>query len=170
MDVSDWQVREALRPRLGSSLVDDTPLCAGIASLLRCYAPYRDTLAELEKRLESYLFDGLYTLLGDSMAVMLDDERVVRIRMRELPELADDAMGALFEAMPVYSVNYQTLKDYSLRASSLSAMRVLLQKYDQYQSPEEKALMGKVIRERYPAARYQGWLKPTREETPPPER
>ena len=146
--ISEWQVREALRPHLGSALVEQTPLARQAASVLRGYAPYRDTLEELEARLESCLFDELYNALGDHMTVRLDDGRIVRIRMRQLPELADEAMGVLFESLQVYSVNYRTLKDYSMRAGSLSAMRVLYEKYAEFQSEEERELLARVIRDR----------------------
>ena len=92
------------------------------------------------------------------MAVRLDDGRLLRVRMQDLPDVADAAMGALFEGMTVYSVNYQTLKDYSLRTGSLSAMRVLYLRYGAFQPPEEKALMARIIRERYPRERYAAWL------------
>lgn len=159
MHVTERQVREALRPYLGSALVDQTDLCAGAASLMRTYAPYRDTFEGMTERVEQCLFTRLYDLLGADMTLRLDDGRVKRVRMRELPELADEAMGALFDAMQVYSVNYAALKDYSMRAASLSALRVLYQRYGAFQSPEEKALLSRIIRERFPASRYEGWLR-----------
>lgn len=159
MYVTERQVREALRPRLGSELVDQTGLCAEVAGLMRTYASYRDTFESMTEQVEQLLFTRLYDLLGPGMSLRLDDGRVVRIRMRELPELADEAMGAMFEAMQVYSVNYANLKDYSMRAASLSALRVLYQKYGAFQSPEEKALLTRIIRERFPASRYEGWLR-----------
>ena len=79
--------------------------------------------------------------------------------MQDLPDIADAVLGVLFDGMTVYSVNYQTLKDYSLRTGSLSAMRVLYQQYDDFQSPEEKALMARIIRDNHPRERYASWLK-----------
>ena len=151
-------VREALRPYLGSAMVDGTAVAEQVAQALRTYAPYRDELEDVAERVRRALFDCLYGALGPRMAVRLDDGRMLRIRMQDLPELADSAMGALFEGMTVYSVNYQTLKDYSLRTGSLSAMRALYLHYDAFQPPEEKSLMARVIRERYPRERYEGWL------------
>ena len=151
-------VREALRPYLGSAMVEGTTVAEQAAQALRTYAPYRDELEDVAERVRRALFDCLYGVLGPRMAVRLDDGRMLRIRMQDLPELADAAMGALFEGMTVYSVNYQTLKDYSLRTGSLSAMRALYLRYDAFQPPEEKALMARVIRERYPRERYEGWL------------
>lgn len=158
MSVTERQVKEVLRPRLGTALVEQTELCASLASLMSTFAPYRDTFEGMTEQVERLLFDGLYDLLGPNMTLRLDDGQVRRIRMRELPELADEAMGAMFEAMQVYSVNYRNLKDYSMRAASLSAMRVLYQRYGAFQAPEERTLLERIIRERFPRERYSAWL------------
>lgn len=152
-------VRDALRPRLGSAMVEGCDVADRAASVLRSYAPYRDSLEDLSERLCNVLFDCLYGILGPSMTVRLDDGHMQRIHMRELPDIADDAMGALFEGMTVYSVNYNTLKDYSMRTGSLSAMRVLYQQYDEFQSPEEKAIIARIIRDNVQPERYRSWLK-----------
>ena len=151
-------VRRALQPRLGTDMVDGTDIAEQAAQVLRGYASYRDTLEMLAERLANTLFNALYNILGPSMTVRLDDGAFTRIRLSDLPEIADDALYALFIQMTVYSVNYQTLKDYSIRAGSLSAMRVLYERYDEFQSPEEKALIARVIRTGYPPARYEAWL------------
>ena len=157
--VSTYSVKCVLRPYLGSDMVDGTNVPEEAAHVLRAYAPYRDTLEDLAQRLNRVLFDALYAVLGPRMAVRLDNGDFIRIRMQDIPELADAAMGALFDSMTVYSVSFQTLKDYSLRTGSLSAMRVLYQKYDDFQSPEEKQLMARIIRDNYPRNRYESWLK-----------
>ena len=142
------QVQEALRGRLGSEIVEHTGVCESVLRTLLRYAPYRDTLDDLEKRVESCLFNELYGYLGDSMTVLLDDGSLSRIAMRELPSLADDAMGVLFRNMQVYSVTYEKLKDYALYSGSLSAMRTLCERFDAFQSAEEKQLMEKIIQDR----------------------
>ena len=94
--------------------MEHTGVCESVLRTLLRYAPYRDTLDDLEKRVESCLFDELYGYLGDSITVLLDDGSLSRIAMRELPSLADDVMGVLFRNMQVYSVTYEKLKDYAL--------------------------------------------------------
>lgn len=157
--ITTYSVKCVLRPYLGSDLVDGTPIAEEAAHVLRSYAPYRDTLEDLAQRLSNVLFDGLYSVLGPRMTVRLDGGELIRIRMQDLPDVADAVMGALFDSMTVYSVNFQTLKDYSLRTGSLSAMRVLYQKYDDFQSKEEKALMARIIRDNHPPFLYESWLK-----------
>lgn len=157
--ISTYHVKCALRPYLGSDMVDATPIAEEAAHALRAYAPYRETLEDLALRVANTLFDVLYSILGPRMTIRLDSGEVVRIRMDDLPFLADAVMGVMFEGMTVYSVNFQNLKDYSLRTGSLSAMRVLYQKYDDFQSQEEKELMARIIRDNHPRERYATWLK-----------
>ncbi len=157
--ISTYSVKCVLRPYLGSDMVDGTGIAEEAAHVLRSYAPYRDTLEDLSERLSNTLFDVLYSTLGPRMTIRLDNGEMVRIMMKDLPDMADAVLGALFDTMTVYSVNFQTLKDYSMRTGSLSAMRVLYQKYDDFQSPEEKALMARIIRDNYPKHLYESWLK-----------
>ncbi len=157
--VTAEQVAQVLRPSLGAAVLEQTGLCEGAARLLLRFAPYRETLEDLARRVESYLFDTLYGFLGDDMTVMTDGGELRRIRMRDLPQLADDVMGVLFDSMQVYSITYEKLKDYSLRSGSLSAMRVLYQKFDAFQPAEEKELIARIIRDNYPPERYAAWLK-----------
>ena len=55
--IESWHVREALRSRFGSALVDIPGVWDRAAALLRNYAPYRDTFADLAARLEDVLFN-----------------------------------------------------------------------------------------------------------------
>lgn len=157
--ISTYNVKCALRPYLGSDMVDATPIAEEAAHALRSYAPYKETLEDLALRVANALFDVLYSVLGPRMTIRLDNGDMVRIRMDDLPSLADAVLGVMFDGMTVYSVNFQNLKDYSLRTGSLSAMRVLYQKYDDFQSQEEKDLMARIIRDNHPRERYATWLK-----------
>ena len=150
MRVTIEQLAQALRPYLGTPLVTETSLCAHLAQVINAYAPYRDSFEDLARRVEKCLFDELYAILGLQMILRLDDGRLIRVRMRELPELADEAMGAMFEGMQVYSVSYDNLKDYAMRCGSLSAMRVLYERYRTFQRAEETAELRRVLQERYP--------------------
>lgn len=151
-------VRRVLRPWLGSDMVEGTDVVEQTAKTLRAFASYRDTFEMLAERVANTLFNALYSTLGPSMTVRLDDGQSVRIRIGDLPAMADECMYVLFSGLSVYSVTYQNLKDYSMRSGSLSAMRALWERYDDFQSPEEKHLIARVIRENCPAERYRTWL------------
>ena len=156
--ISQHGVEEALRPWLGSYLIAQTPIASEAAHILRSYAPYREDFAGLQKRVESFLFAFLHSVLGSAMTVTRDDGHLMRIYVADLAYIADDLMGVLFDSLSPYSVNFELLKDHSLRTGSLNAMRVLYQKYDAFQPPEEKELMARVIRENNPPWRYSHWL------------
>lgn len=158
-NISTYEVKQALRPYLGSAIATQTPIAEEVAHALRAYAPYKESLEGLAKRISNTIFNSLYGILGPKMTLIMDGGESRRILMQDLPDLADAVLGVLFDGLTVYSVSYQTLKDYSLRTGSLSAMRVLYQKYDEFQSPEEKALMARIIRDNHPRERYISWLK-----------
>ena len=158
-NVTAYEVRDTLLPTLGRELAEDEVLCGTLAQMLQSYNPTTQTLEELAQSLTEPIFDRLYEHLGETMRLRREDGTVVRIYLKDLPGLADDVMGALFDSMPVYSASFQILKDYSVRAGSLSAMRVLYQKFGQFQTEEEQEIMVRVIRERYPRIRYESWLK-----------
>lgn len=158
--ISQQAVDQALVPWLGSILVQGTDLALEAGHILRTYAPYKEDLPALARRVESFLFTGLHRLLGSSMTVTRDDGCQARVYVADLPLIADDLLGVLFDSLSPYSVNFCLLKDYSMQTGSLNAMRVLYQKYDAFQSAPEKAIMARVIRENNPPWRYQHWLPP----------
>lgn len=152
------QVREALLPFLGTQVLIGTPVAEHAAEALRGFAPFQQPLEELHQRLCQLLFDELFACLGHRMTLQLDDGRLARIRMDDIPDLADSVLGVLLDSLPVSQATLDLLRDYAMRATSLSAMRALLTRYGRYQSPDEQAIIRRVIRDNYPPERYQGWL------------
>ena len=73
--IEAWHVREALRSRFGSALVDQPGIWDRAASLLQRYAPYRDTFEDLAARLEDVIFNTVYEQLGPSMGARIDEGR-----------------------------------------------------------------------------------------------
>lgn len=142
------RVRDALRPRLGSAIVDGTAVPEALTGILRGYTPYGGSLSELSDALSNRLFSELFGLLGPGMAVTLDDGRTVRVRLETIPEIADDALYALLDALVVSPMNGEALREHAMRGGSLSAMRVLLAKYVSSMSDEEKALLERIIADR----------------------
>ncbi len=157
--ISPQTVQRILTPRVGSRLLQAVPLAQKASELLSGFSPFSTTLEEVSQQLCNTLFNSLYDFLGPAMTVLLDNGRQMRIRMQDIPDIADDVMGALLDALPVTSSNLQMLREYALRQTSLSAMRVLLVKYPQ--PPEEKAILCRVIRDNYPPWRYESWLPQT---------
>ena len=156
--IESWHVREALRSRLGSSLVDEPGFADPLAALLREYAPYKDTFKDLAVRIEDKLFNMLYERLGPSMSVRMSDGSSRRVRTSELRDAADDVMGILFDDLKAYSVNYEALQAYAMETGSFSAMRTLYLRYSDLMSPGERHVLARVIQGARPASDWKDWL------------
>ena len=156
--IESWHVREALRSRLGSSLVDEPGFADPLAAVLRSYLSYRDTFATLAARVEDTLFNLLYDRLGPSMSVRMNDGSFRRIRTDELKDAADDVMGVFFEQLKVYSVNYSALQSYAMESGSFSAMRILYTRYADMMSAGERQVLARVIRDARPSSDWAEWL------------
>ena len=159
--IETWNVREALRPRLGSALVDEPGIMDGIAQSLRSYAPYRDTFSGLASRLEEDLFNLLYEHLGPAMSARMDNGMTRRIRTSELKDAADDVMGVLFDDLKVYSVNYEAIHAYCMETGSFSALRVLYTRYASFMQEGERRIIARIIRDNYPVSSWESWLSPS---------
>ena len=156
--IESWHVREALRTRLGSALVDEPGFPDPLAALLRSYAPYRDTFADLASRVEDTLFNMLYDRLGASMSVRMNDGTIRRVRTVELKEAADEVMGVLFDRLKVYSVNYEALHSYCMASGSFSAMKTLYTRYQEFMPADERMILARVIRNSRPRSEWEEWL------------
>ena len=156
--IESWHVREALRSRLGSSLVDEPGFADPLAGILRSYASYRDTFADLAVRVEDTLFNMLYDRLGPSMTVRMNDGSFRRIRSSEFKDAADDVMGVFFDQLKVYSVSYEALHSYAMEPGSFAAMRVLYTKFGSLMPAGERQVLARVIRETRPASDWKEWL------------
>ena len=159
MPVSTAEVERVLRPWLGSLFVNANPLAELLAEHMRAYAPYRQTLESLREELEKLLMTRLNSLTNGSLTVILDNYRSRRLTMSVIADITDDLMGLIFDKLTPFSANFIKLNDYSLHVPSLSALRVLYEKYASYYSEDEFAFMVRVIKNGYPPERYSAWLK-----------
>ncbi len=156
--IESWHVREVLRSRLGSALVDEPGFAEPLADILRSYASYKDTFESLAEKVEDKLFNMLYDRLGSSMSVRMNDGTLRRVHTTELKDAADDVMGVFFDQLKVYSVNYEALQSYVMKSGSFSAMRVLYTRYGEMLSAGEKQMLARVIRDSRPQAEWEEWL------------
>ena len=158
--IESWHVREALRSRFGSALVDIPGIWDRTAVLLNGYAPYRDTFSDLAARLEDAVFNAVYEQLGPSMGAQMDDGTVRRIRTSELKDAADDVIGVLFDHLKVYSVNFDALHEYCMSTGSFSAMRVLYSRYAEFMPASERKILARIIRDSRPRSEWENLLDP----------
>ena len=134
--IESWHVREALRFRFGSALVDIPGIWDHTAALLRDYAPYRDSFADLAGRLEDAVFNAVYEQLGPSTGAQMDDGTVRRIRTSD------------------------ALHEYCMSAGSFSAIRVLYTRYAEFMPASERKILARIIRDSRPRSVWETILDP----------
>lgn len=152
------QVREALLPYLGTDTLVRSSVAEHVAELLRQFSPHRQTLDSLARQLGDTLFSDLYACLGQRMTLLTDDGRQARIRVADIPDLADSALGVLFDSLPDSEETLHLVRAYAMQTTSLAAMRALLLRFSRHQSPDEQAILRRIIRDNYPPERYAAWL------------
>lgn len=148
-----------LQPWLGSLFLNANLLLAKLTDRMSVYAPYRQSFESLRDELESMLLTGINRYTHGSMMVLNDRYRTIRLGSEHIKWITDDLMGVLFDKLTPFSANFIKLNDYSLRVQSLSALRVLYQKYASFYTPEELRFMLDMVRRIYPPEKYRDWLK-----------
>lgn len=149
----------ALEPMLGTRFVSTTPLCAHAAECLRHFAPSRMSLEDMFSRVRECIFGDLYEALGQGMLLTLESGVRLRIRLRDIDTLADEALGVLLDELPADLLPLDALRSFALQSGLLCAMRVLLQRYGTVLPRMEKDMLVRIVRENHPADRYSGWLE-----------
>ncbi len=152
-------VRAALEPMLGTRFVAATPLCEHAAACLRQFAPARMSLGDMYLRVKDSIFGDLYEALGQGMLLTLENGVRLRIRLRDIDTLADEALGVLLDALPADVLPLENLRSFALDSGLLCAMRVLLQRYGTVLPRMERDMFVRIIRENHPADRYSAWLE-----------
>lgn len=153
------ELEMVLRPWLGSLFLTSNPMLDQLTQMMRGYAPYKQTLEDLRDQLESFLLTSINRYTHGSMMVLNDQYKTVRLGQGHIGWITDDVMGVLFDKLTPFSANFIKLNDYSLRVQSLSALRVLYQKYASYYSEEDLRFLKEMIRRTYPPEKYRDWLK-----------
>ena len=156
--IESWHIREALRSRFGSSLVDEPGFADPLTVLLRSYASYKDTFSGLAASVEETLFNMLYSRLGPSMSVRMNDGSFRRVYTSELKDAADDVMGVLFDRLKVYSVSCDALYAYAMESGSFAAMRTLYTRFGDMLPAGEKRIFARIIRDSRPRSEWEDWL------------
>ena len=151
-------MERVLRPWLGTTFLASNSFADGLTEKLQDYAPYRQTLEDLRTEVERYIVTKINRFTGSTMQVMLDDYHTCRLTLQSVERMTDEVMGVLFDNLTPFSMNFEKLNDYALRVESLSAMRVLYQRYASFFSEEELHFLVYKIREIYPPQCYESWL------------
>ncbi len=149
----------ALEPMLGTRFVLSTPLCGDAADTLRLYAPSCMTLGDMFLKVKDVIFGDLYDALGPGMVLTLENGVRLRLRLKDVDTLADEALGVLMDALPADVMPLESLRSFALDSGLLCGMRVLLQRYGSVLPSMEREMLIRIVKENHPADRYSTWLQ-----------
>ena len=149
----------ALEPMLGAQFLSATPLCGTVADCLSLYAPSCMTLNDMFTRVRETIFGDLYAALGQGMVLTLENGVRLRLRLKDIDTLADEALGLLLDALPGDQLPLTFLRPFALESGLLCAMRVLLQRYGAVLPSMEREMLIRIVKENHPADRYSVWLE-----------
>ena len=158
--ISIRSLRESLRESFGSVLAEDPGFCEGLSAILRTFVPFQDSLEDLSRRVEDYLFNALYERLGPGMTLRREDGSPRRVMMSDLPMAADAALYPLFLSLRADGAHADLLRGFWMRSGSLSALRALYLRFGEFLSPGEMDLLERILRETVPPGLLEKWLRP----------
>ena len=151
-------IRNALYQCFGSTLAEDPALVEGVARVLDSFVPGRESFSDLSRRMEDFLFNALYDRLGPGMTLRMDNGVTERIRLSDLPRLADEMLYPLFASFKPWSLHYERLHSWWMESGSFSAMRALYLHFSDFLPDQDRLLIERVVRENLPAARHTAWF------------
>ena len=143
-------LREALTPYLGAHFVTQTRLCDHAAEALRQYVPGKTSLAEITETVRRAIFQDLYEALGVEMVLQLENGTRLRIMLRDVQTLADEAVGVMLERMTEAEMPLPELRNHAMQHESLAAMRQMLKRN---LMPMEREMLARIVRENDPLHR-----------------
>ena len=156
--VREETVAAVLRPWLGAAFLDACDIRRNACEALNAFPIEEEDPAALYAQLSTLLFQQARSLTEGDMRVLLDDGRVIRIRVDDIDQMADELLYLALCRLPRNAWQYGRLRQYALSHESLSALRALYQQFAAFQTEDELALIARTVRSCYPAYRWQSWL------------
>lgn len=153
------RVAQILRPWLGGAFVArNAGLMETLALRLMGFRTEKDSLQGLAFQLDNILFMQVREETKGRLSLEMDNGQCVRLRMNDFALMADELLYLLLEALPKSVKNQAMIRTYSMRSTSLSALRALYLLYRDTQPPEETATLRRLITGSHPKFRWQGWI------------
>jgi hypothetical protein len=157
--ITQEAAEETLRPWLGGDFLSrNRDAAAQATTILESFRPERGTLPHLAKQLDNLLFMAVREDSGGRMALVMDTGQLIRLRMHDFALMADELLYLLFQSLPRIPFNQATIREYSMRSGSLSALRALFLLYRDLQSPEETETIRRVITSCHEPYRFRHWI------------
>lgn len=123
------QIESMLEERWGHALLADSPeMVYAVNEILVRFGRTGDTLSVLWRKLDSMLFNAVYTATHRTMIVVLDDGRRMRVTSEQIRDLSDRLLALSYARMNVSPSLQDALYDFS-RDGSFAAMRELARRF-----------------------------------------
>lgn len=152
------EVTALLQPWLGAQLTAAVmPAAEEITRQLNAYTIRQDPDA-LYQSLDSQLFRAIHSATQGSMLVEAPDGGRVRMRLEDVSTLADEILYLALSELPLDQKHLQAVEQYALRRDSLAALKALYLHFAPLQTQAELKAIASLIRNCYPAFRWQMWL------------
>ena len=156
--VQEEAAAQALRPWLGAAFLAACDVCSRACAQINGFPLETGDIAALYSRLDTLLFQQIRELTEGDMRVLLDDGRVIRVRVDDVDQMADELLYLALRSLPRNPEQYERVRAFAMRQSSLAALRVLYTRFSAFQTEDELALIARTARACHPPYRWRGWL------------
>ena len=139
------RTQELLRARLGSQLLSAQPeLPFTVNELTMRFLRAQDAPGTLWRRIDSVIFNAVFTATDRTMLVRLDDGRSARVTSEGIRDLSDRLLALSYEQKAPSPALRDALFALS-REGSFAAMRELLSRFEL--EPSERAFIEQILSE-----------------------
>ena len=124
------RIERMLTDRLGEAFMARCPaLPCDVNDILIRFGRFEDTLARLHRRLDSLLFNTIYTATEKTMLVAPAGCTPRRITTDEISDFADRLLALAYQQREANSMLQDALFDFARNEGSYAAMRELLARF-----------------------------------------
>ena len=152
-----------LRPWLGEAFLAHCDVCARAGALLDAFDARRPDFESLLHALDALLFRAVRDMTEGDMRVLLDDGRLMRVRVDDIAQMADEVLYLAFSALPRGAWHCAQVRAFAMTHDSLSALRALYVDFAAFQTEDERRLIARTARACHPEYRWRAWLPETEE-------
>lgn len=149
----------ALRPWLGSAfLAERAQLIERITTRLNAFTLPRDAVSDIAQWLDNLLFLQVRDDTRGKMVLAMDNGVHYRVRVEDFKDMADDLLYLLFSRFPRNAEAFAAVREYSVKAGSLSALKALYLDFTDFQTVQEWETVRRVISSCHPPYRWRLWI------------
>lgn len=156
--ISPQDIYQALLPWFGRAFVEESGVVNTTSKTLHFFSDKKGDFAQLLTIIEKDLFMHFYQWSKGTMKLHIKGESY-RIHSSAFATIADDVLALYFLALRPTPIHFELIKRHSLERESLAALKALYLNYPHLQSPQECAVIKRMITGIYPPWRYEQWLK-----------